>query len=136
LLLSARDSLAAADVLLSSGYPGYAASRAYYSMFYVAEAFLEGKELAFSKHSAVIAAFGREFARTGVVPKELHRFLIEAQELRHEGDYGSRHGVSIEQSNTVLDHARKFLDTAERLIGSLPKSETSEGNDDIADRHS
>lgn len=54
LLVEARDSLAAARTLLASGFPGYAASRAYYSMFYVAEAFLETEELAFSKHSAVI----------------------------------------------------------------------------------
>jgi uncharacterized protein (UPF0332 family) len=37
-------------------------------MFYIAEAFLEGKGLSFSKHSAVIAAFGREFAKTQLVP--------------------------------------------------------------------
>ena len=38
LLQEARDSVSAARVLLDAGYPGYAASRAYYAMFYVAEA--------------------------------------------------------------------------------------------------
>jgi uncharacterized protein (UPF0332 family) len=33
LLKKARDSLKAATVLLNSGFPGYAASRAYFSMF-------------------------------------------------------------------------------------------------------
>ncbi|GEM_PF-737024 len=88
LLQEARDSVSAARVLLDAGYPGYAASRAYYAMFYVAEALLEGEGMAFSKHSAVIAAFGRHFARTGKVPVEFHRYLIEASELRHAGDYG------------------------------------------------
>ena len=63
LLKKARDSLSAATLLLDSGFPGYAASRAYFSMFYIAEAFLEGEGLSFSKHAAVIAAFGRHFAR-------------------------------------------------------------------------
>ena len=36
----------------------FAASRAYYAMFYAAEALLQSRGLAFSKHSAVHAAFG------------------------------------------------------------------------------
>lgn len=41
LLEEATDSIAAAKLLLEGDYPGYAASRAYYAMFYVAEALLE-----------------------------------------------------------------------------------------------
>ena len=36
LLLQARDSLGAAKLLMKGEYPGYAASRAYYTMFYIA----------------------------------------------------------------------------------------------------
>ncbi|MFG6099119.1 HEPN domain-containing protein [Leptothoe sp. ISB3NOV94-8A] len=81
LLLKAQQSLEAAQLLLSKNFADYATSRAYYSMFYVAQAFLEGKGMAFSKHSAVIAAFGREFAKTQQVPVKFHRYLIEAQAL-------------------------------------------------------
>lgn len=63
LLLKAQQSLEAAKLLLNNNYPDYATSHAYYTMFYIAEAFLEGEGLSFSKHSAVIAAFGREFAK-------------------------------------------------------------------------
>ena len=66
---------------MDNGYSDYATSRAYYAMFYVTEVFLEGDGLACSKHAAVIAAFGREFAKTNRVPSEFHRFLIEAQAL-------------------------------------------------------
>jgi uncharacterized protein (UPF0332 family) len=45
-------------------------------MFYVAEAFLLNKGLAFGKHSAVIAAFGEHFTKTGIVPPEFHRYLM------------------------------------------------------------
>lgn len=98
LLEEACDSLGAARLLLSGGYPGYAASRAYYAMFYVAEAFLEGEDLAFSKHAAVIAAFGRHFTRTGKIPVEFHKFLREGQDVRHTGDYGERHAVTFAQA--------------------------------------
>lgn len=87
LLLKAQQSLEAAKLLLTNYYPDYATSRAYYTMFYIAEVFLEGEGLCFSKHSAVIAAFGREFAKSQRVPPDFHRFLIEAQELRTAGDY-------------------------------------------------
>jgi uncharacterized protein (UPF0332 family) len=50
-------------------------------MFYVAEALLEDKELSFSKHSAVIAAFGQHYAMEGKVPVEVHRYFLEAQDL-------------------------------------------------------
>lgn len=39
LLLKAQQSLAAAELLLTNGYPAYATSRAYYTMFYIAEDF-------------------------------------------------------------------------------------------------
>ena len=89
LLLKARQSLSAARLLLDNGFPDYATSRAYYTMFYIASAFLEGEGMSFSSHAAVISAFGREFARTGRVPVEFHQFLIRSQALRNAGDYGS-----------------------------------------------
>jgi uncharacterized protein (UPF0332 family) len=49
LLAKARQSLSAAKLMLDGEYPDYAASRAYYTMFYIAEAFLEGEGLSFSK---------------------------------------------------------------------------------------
>lgn len=67
LIQKAVRSVQAAEVLNETGFPEFAASRAYYTMFYVAEAFLEGEGLVFSSHSAVIAAFGQQFARTGRV---------------------------------------------------------------------
>ena len=47
LLRQAHDSLAAAKILDAQGYHGFAASRAYYTMFYITEAFLLGQGLAF-----------------------------------------------------------------------------------------
>jgi len=119
LLLKAQQSLEAAKLLLTNNYPDYAASRAYYSMFYIAEAFLEGEGLSFSKHSAVIAAFGREFARPQRVPPEFHRFLIEAQELRAAGDYGQLNAVTTDQAAEQIDCAEQFLALAIQEIGAI-----------------
>jgi uncharacterized protein (UPF0332 family) len=119
LLLKAQQSLEAAKLLLNNNYPDYATSRAYYSMFYIAEAFLEGEGLSFSKHSAVIAAFGREFAKPQRVPTEFHRFLIEAQELRTTGDYGQLNAVTTDQAAEQIDYAEQFLALAIQEIGTV-----------------
>ncbi|NEP50880.1 MAG: HEPN domain-containing protein [Moorea sp. SIO3C2] len=118
LLLKARQSLGAARVLLDNGYPDYAASRAYYTMFYIAEAFLAGEGMSFSSHAAVISAFGRDFARTGRVPVEFHRFMIDAQDLRNAGDYGQLNAVTAQQATEQITNAQQFLELAENLIGS------------------
>jgi uncharacterized protein (UPF0332 family) len=74
-------------IMQQSNFPEFAASRAYYAMFYVACAYLAGEGLAFSSHSAVIAAFGQRFARTGRVPVHFHRYLINAMDIRTKADY-------------------------------------------------
>jgi uncharacterized protein (UPF0332 family) len=119
LLLKAQQSLEAAKLLLTNNYPDYAASRAYYSMFYIAEAFLEGKKLTFSKHSAVIAAFGREFAKPCRVSPDFHRFLIEAQELRTTGDYGQFNAVTADQAAEQIQRTEAFLALALQEIDTL-----------------
>lgn len=117
LLDRARESISAARWLLEGGYPGFAASRAYYAMFYVAEALLEGEGLSFSTHSAVIAAFGQYFARTGRIPAEFHRALIRAQETRHKGDYDYADRVEVDEAQAEITEAQRFLEAAEDFCG-------------------
>lgn len=120
LLVQARDSVAAAKLLHAEGHHGFAASRAYYAMFYIAEAFLLGKGLAFSKHGGVHAAFGEHFAKTGIVPSEFHRYLIRGMVVRHAGNYGKARKVTLEEAAEQITRAEQFLQLAERLIASLP----------------
>ncbi|MEM1280037.1 MAG: HEPN domain-containing protein [Cyanobacteria bacterium P01_H01_bin.152] len=68
LIAKSKESLAASTLLASNGLHDFAASRAYHTMFYIAEAFLWDKGLSFSSHAAVVSAFGREIAKLGVVP--------------------------------------------------------------------
>ncbi len=126
LLLQAYESLNAAKLLYAEGYYGFAAARAYYVMFYIAEAFLLGRGLAFSTHRGVHAAFGEHFVKTGVVPPEFHRYLIRGMEVRHAGDYGRRESVTPEESMEQITRAQQFLELAERLIGPLPSTDVEE----------
>jgi len=87
LLTKARESVDAAKLLGGKSYWAFTASRAYYAMFYAAEALLLAKGLSFSSYSAVIAAFGKEFAKSNALDPKFHRYLIDGQDLRNAGDY-------------------------------------------------
>jgi uncharacterized protein (UPF0332 family) len=117
-LLQAAERLAAAEILRERGLHRVAVSNAYFAMFYTAEAFLEGKGLSFSKHAAVIAAFGREFAKTGELPAELHRFLIDASEDRAEADYVATSEITEDEVDVRINQARRFLDIARDRLGT------------------
>lgn len=122
LLNRARKKLSVAKDLSRLGHLEDAVSRAYYTMFYVAEALLDGEGLRFSSHSAVISEFGRIFAKAGRVPSEFHRLLMESQEDRLGADYREVYFVSTEEVQEHIRNAERFLRLAEELIG-LPASE-------------
>jgi uncharacterized protein (UPF0332 family) len=62
-------------------------NRAYYAMFYAALAILVTAGEETSKHSGVLALFDRHFVKTGVLPKEMGKFLHTAFDTRQTGDY-------------------------------------------------
>lgn len=116
LIDKAKDSLGAAQTLIRDGYYDFAASRAYYAMFYIAEALLMQSGQSYNKHSAVISAFGREYAKTGIMDSKFHRWLIDAQDFRNIGDYGVEAHVSKDDVNSVCEWASEFIDQAEDLL--------------------
>ena len=100
-----------------------AASRAYYSMFCAARALLLAENLDYSKHSAVIAAFGQHFAKTGRAPTHLHRYLIRGQETRLVADYQTMVQVTVRQAAELTSSATELLRLAEKTLGPIPDSD-------------
>jgi len=116
LLDKAERAVHAAEVLRDGGESEFAAGRVYYAMRYVAEALLFERGLVFRKHTAVQAAFGREFAKTGELNPKFHRWLLTASDLRLQGDYQARVDVTDEDVDTGLAQAREFLTDAKHLL--------------------
>jgi len=81
-------------------------------MFYAAQALLETRNLSFSKHSAVIAAFGKEFIKTGKFDPKYHQYLIGAQASRQTGDYETGIYMTQEEAERVLSWAKEFHEEA------------------------
>lgn len=116
LINKARDSLRAARLLANEGLYDFAVSRAYYTMFYIAEAFLLSENLSFSKHSAVISKFGEYFARTGRIPPEFHRHLIQAEQSRIKADYDATSKATETEAMEQIVRAEEFITLAENQL--------------------
>jgi uncharacterized protein (UPF0332 family) len=110
LLEKANESLQAAKSLFEDGHYGFSASRSYYAMFYAAEAVLLHRDLQFSKHSAILSAFNKEFVKKGIFPGSIFKSLQKGFELREEGDYGLI-PVEKEEGERIIEETQVFLQT-------------------------
>ncbi len=115
LVKKAQKSLEAAKELFNKDYSEFSVSRAYYAMFYCAEALLLSKGLSFSKHSAVISFFGKEFVKTGLMPKKLHGYIRRAFEDRGVGDYETI-PIERETSEETIRRAEEFLNETKNYL--------------------
>jgi len=113
LLHKAIDSIEAAEILLEIDKSEISAGRAYYAMFYIAEALLNEKELKFSKHSGVHVAFGEHFAKTKELDPKFHRWLLDAFDKRLVGDYSVDVAIDRDSAVAIINQAREFLEAAQ-----------------------
>jgi uncharacterized protein (UPF0332 family) len=118
LLEKAQRNVGVASRLVDEGEWDVAVSRAYYAMFYAAQACLYGLGQEYSKHSAVIAAFGREFAKTGVLPRQLHVHLMQAEQARIQSDYEVAEPVPAEEARLHSARAVEFVAAIQQFLAS------------------
>ncbi len=130
LLEKAQRSFAAADLLLDSGDADYfAASRAYYGYFYVAQGLLLSEGQRYSRHGQVVAQYGRYFASTNRLDRRYHRFLGRAFDLRQLADYSAEVDVDpavvselIEVGEEFLEAAKDYLEGPAHYVSPVTKS--------------
>lgn len=118
LINRANESHQAAKVLLDKGFSNFSAAQSYYTMFYLIEALLFSKGLQFSSHSAVMAAFGKEFAKTQILDPKYHRRLIVAERRRETGHYGEESGVTDEEARESFEWAGEFIQAVKEYLGA------------------
>jgi len=116
LLDKALDNIEGAEGLLNMDKAEIAAGRAYYAMFYITEALLHERDLQFNQHGQVIAAYGKEFAKTKELDPKFHRWLRAAFDTRISGDYDVDTGISTQIVTTLINQAQEFLSAARAYL--------------------
>ena len=116
LLLKANRSIEAATILSRESDYDFAASRAYYAMFYIAEALLSERGLHFRKHSAVHAAYGEQFAKAEILDAKFHRWLLDSSDKRLLGDYEVGVTLTKDDVEQMMDQAKEFLVASKRYL--------------------
>ena len=116
LLEKAERFITSAEMLAEDGDFDSAASRLYYSMFFIAEALLAVLDLTFSSHRAVISAYGQYYAKTKELDPRFHQALLNAFSQRQLGDYTADSGITREDIETLLIDAHEFLKAAREKL--------------------
>lgn len=120
LLAKTEQFIESAKVLVTIGDLDSAASRLYYAMFYMASILLDRLGYAYSSHQAVVAAYGKYFAKTQELDPRFHRILISAFEMRQLGDYSAPSGITQEQITILAQEATAFLTATRHWLATHP----------------
>jgi uncharacterized protein (UPF0332 family) len=118
----ARKDLEAAQGNLELGFYAVSVTRAYYAMFYAASALLASKGITRSKHSAVLAAFGEQFAKPGLIEADFAKAFGHAFDARLDSDYDITFVAAEALAKEVLSEAHRFVDRGAhylREVGAL-----------------
>lgn len=84
--------------------------------FHAANAVLLSKDLEFSKHSAVIASFGRDFVRPRLVDPKYHKIFIDAFEARQTAEYDIFKVVTRQFADKIFGEAQDFVAMADSYL--------------------
>jgi len=118
LILNAEETLNAAEILAKEEYLRDAINRAYYAVFYIAEALLNEKDLRYSKHGTVHGAFAQHYIKTKIFDEKYHKLLTGAFRRRMLGDYDEVVHFKPEEVKETITEAWDFLQVAKSYLAA------------------
>lgn len=115
-LTNAREMLIVSHQNLGNDFYASAINRAYYAIFYAANALLATIGEARSKHSGVISLFRKLFVKTGDFSAEMSDIYGRIMDNRQRGDYDLGLPVDAEQAKMDYQDACRFVDEVETWL--------------------
>jgi uncharacterized protein (UPF0332 family) len=113
---AANEALEGSQYNLDGGYYGIAVNRAYYAVFYAANALLATKGLARGKHSGTVSAFRKTFVKPGLIEPEYSDIYGSLLDDRHVSDYDMDSTIDPARAETDLKGARQFVSRVETYL--------------------
>ncbi len=92
------------------------ANRAYYAIFYAANAMLATRGLQRSKHPTVLAAFRDIFVKSGEIEPSYIRDYEETMRRRHISDYDLNSAIGADFVRVGLEAAQRFISRVESYL--------------------
>lgn len=107
--------LRSASVLLELEDYDSAASRAYFAMFYAAQALLIHRRMNGASQQGIRSAFSSAFVESGELPEHAADVLNHGQRLQEMADYAHQFSVSPQDAEELLQEAEAFVNTLEGM---------------------
>ncbi len=116
LLKKAQKFLRSAAVLIELEDFDSTASRAYFAMFFAAQAALLQETQALSSKQGIRSAFISRFVENGPLPEQAADALQRASELQEMGDYAYDFAVQASDAELILSEAEAFVNSLENMV--------------------
>ena len=113
---SAEERLIVAEMLMRDKHYKLSISQSYYAIFTAAQALLACEEVDFSKHSAVISYFRREYIKTGKLDVKYSDYIGKAFILRNNCDYADFYIVAKTDAEEQYEHAKEFCRAVKKYL--------------------
>jgi uncharacterized protein (UPF0332 family) len=120
LLGRSAEAVEAARRAVADGDGSTGANRAYYAMFYAAWALLADEPETGRRHRSIHVAFGERFVKTRRLDPRLHRWLLDAFDLRLLADYDPMTTIEIDIVAETVEQSGDFLASASALLADGP----------------
>jgi uncharacterized protein (UPF0332 family) len=107
--------------LANAGFDA-AANRSYFCIFHAMRTIQALDRFDSKRHSGVIAAFRKDYIKTGVFPKEFSRIIGDAFEVCTKSDYEAFYLVSKADVAAQVENAERFLEVVEKYVSERIKN--------------
>src|SRR4030042_4010993 len=108
--------LRVAEKLLQNGDYEDAISRAYYAIYHAAKAALATIDVFPKTHEGLVSEFGKRFALTGMLPRELGKILADAKAARETNEYSVTETIKKPEAETIFANPKEFVTAIEKSL--------------------
>jgi len=116
LLSLASEDLETAGILYNSQRYRSCISRAYYAMYYIAQALLLSAGIETSTHRGVIKLINLHFVKTGQISPNISKLLSDVYDLRQSGDYSTNFVADEIIASKAIADSKTFVAAIKMIV--------------------
>lgn len=116
---NATNDLKAARDSFSFGHYHLVVGRCYYCIFSAMRSLLAQKKLDSKTHKGVITLFGKYFIKENLIPRDFHKIITEAKDIREKAEYGDFVKVPKVVAERHIGNAEIFLNKVGEVLQKM-----------------